>query len=210
MAAPAAWAQRVNGWARRIPAWPIYPLVALWVAWPFYLGLTNQLGPEPINTLERTYGDIAIKLIVAGLAVTPLRDWLGVSLIKFRRAIGVSAFFVVLAHFSVWALLDLRSLSAVWTEVVERPYITFGFSAFLLLIPLAITSNNLSIRRLGPLRWKKLHWLVYPAAVLGALHYFWIAKGFELEAILWCLAIVLLLAVRIRAALRASASRVGA
>jgi len=200
MAAPSPLAQRVNGWTRRIPAWPIYLAVAAWVAWPFYLGVTNQLGPEPINTLERTYGEIAIKLIVAGLVVSPLRTWTGVSLIKYRRAIGVTAFFVVLAHFSVWALLDLQSLSAIWTEIVKRPFITVGFLAFLLLIPLAVTSNNLSIRKMGPQAWKRLHWLVYPASALGALHYFWIAKGFELEAILWCSAIVGLLALRIRAA----------
>lgn len=202
MAAPALWAQRVNTLTRRIPAWLVYIPCAVWVGWLFWLGATNQLGPEPINTLERAYGEFAIKLIVAGLIVTPLRNWTGVSLIKYRRAIGVSAFFVVLAHFSVWALLDLQSLSAIWTEILRRPYITVGFLAFLLLIPLAVTSNNLSIRKMGPLAWKKLHWLIYPAAALAALHYFWIAKGFELEAILWCGAILGLLALRIRAARR--------
>lgn len=209
MAVPAPWAQKTNSWVRKVPAWSIYIVIALWVGWLFWKGLTGRLGAEPINALEREYGGIAIKLIVAGLLVTPLRNWTGVSLIKFRRAIGVSAFFVVLAHFSVWALLDLRSISIIWEEIVKRPYITVGMAAFLLLIPLAVTSNNLSIRRMGPQAWKKLHWLVYPTALLGALHYFWIAKGFELEAILWCLTILGLLALRIRWNRQAQTVRVG-
>ena len=81
-----------------------------------------------------------------GLLVTPLRKWTGVNLLKFRRAIGVSAFFLVLAHFSVWAVLDVQSLERVWTEIVKRPYVTVGMASFVLMIPLALTSNNLSVR----------------------------------------------------------------
>jgi methionine sulfoxide reductase heme-binding subunit len=190
-------AQDINGWLRRVPAWPIYIVCAAWAGWLFWLGDTGGLGAEPINALEREYGEIAIKLVILGLLVTPLRDLTGVSLIRFRRAIGVSAFFLVLAHFLVWALLDLGQLSRIWDDIVKRPYITVGMLAFLALIPLAITSNNLSVRRIGAQGWKRLHKLTYPAAALAALHYFWIAKGFEIEAILHVVVILVLLALRI-------------
>jgi sulfoxide reductase heme-binding subunit YedZ len=188
---------RVNGAVRRLPAAGVYGVCAVWVGWLFWLGATGGLGPEPINALEREYGDLAIKLIVLGLAVTPLRNLTGISLMKFRRAIGVSAFAVVVAHVLVWAVLDLRALDRIWEDILKRPYVTVGMAAFLLLIPLAVTSNNLSLRRMGADAWRRLHRLVYPAAILGAVHYLWIAKGAELEPILWMGAILALLACRI-------------
>jgi len=190
-------AQTINGWLRRLPAWPVYIMGAAWAGWLFWLAASGQLGAEPINRLEREYGQVAIKLIVLGLAVTPLRNLTKVSLLKFRRAIGVTAFGFVLAHFLVWVLLDVQSFARVWEEIVRRPYVTVGFAAFLLLIPLAVTSNNLSLRRLGAANWRRLHWLVYPAAILGGVHYLWIAKVLELEPLLWMAAILGLLALRI-------------
>ena len=126
---PRDWAQRINRATRRIPAWPIYLIGAAWAAWLFWLGLTGGLGPEPINALERRYGEVALQLLVAGLVVTPLRTFTGISLHKFRRALGLSAFFFVLAHFLVWTLLDLSSWSAIGREIVRRPYITIGLRA---------------------------------------------------------------------------------
>ncbi|MCB1407682.1 MAG: protein-methionine-sulfoxide reductase heme-binding subunit MsrQ [Rhodobacteraceae bacterium] len=195
---PKELAQRVNRATRHVPAWPIYLIGAAWAGWLFWLGLTGGLGPEPINALERRYGEVALQLLVAGLVVTPLRTLTGFSLLKYRRALGLTAFFYVLAHFLVWALLDLSSASAIGREIVRRPYITIGFAGFLLLIPLAITSNAASIRRLGAAGWRKLHKLTYPAALLGALHYIWLVKGYPLEPFLYAVAIVGLLALRTR------------
>jgi len=192
----------LNGWVRKVPAWIIYVVGAAWAAWLFYQALTGALGAEPINALERRYGELALQLIVAGLVITPLRNWLGVNLIKFRRAIGVTTFFFVLAHFLVWVLLDVGTLERVWTEIVKRPYVTIGFASFLLLIPLAVTSNNQSLRKLGPLRWCKLHQLTYPAAVLAVLHYIWLVKGWPLEPFVYLSIILGLLALRIRVRLR--------
>lgn len=189
--------QTLNTTLRKIPAWTIYIVSAAYAVWLFYLGLTGGLGVEPINALEREYGEIALKLIVIGLIVTPLRCYVGVNLLKFRRALGVTAFFFVLAHFLVWAVLDVQSLSRVWEEIVKRPYVTVGMASFLLLIPLAVTSNNLSMRKLGGAAWCKLHKLTYPAAVLGAVHYLWLVKGFQLEPIIYFLVICGLLALRI-------------
>ncbi|WP_333714848.1 protein-methionine-sulfoxide reductase heme-binding subunit MsrQ [Yoonia sp.] len=191
-------AGKLNGGLRKVPAWLIYVAGAAYAVWEFWRAL-NQLGPylvEPINVLERSYGEIALKLLVLGLLVTPLRKWTGLNLIKFRRAIGVTAFFFVLAHFLVFAILDVQSLERVWTEIVKRPYVTVGMLSFVLLIPLAITSNNLSVRRLGAATWRKLHKLTYPAAIFAALHYLWLVKGFQLEPIIYLLVILGLVALR--------------
>ena len=190
--------QTINGGLRRIPAWTIYTVGAAYAVWEFWRAL-NQIGPylvEPINVLERAYGEVALILMVVGLTVTPLRKWTGVNLIKFRRAIGVTAFFYVLAHFLVFAILDVQSVSRVWTEIVKRPYVTVGMASFLMLIPLAVTSNNLSVRKLGAATWRKMHKLTYPAAILGAIHYLWLVKGFQLEPIIYLLVILGLVAVR--------------
>lgn len=192
----------VNAALRRVPASSLYVASAGWAAWLFYLGLTGGLGVEPINALERAYGDVAIKLLIAGLAVTPLRRFTGVNLMRFRRAIGLSAFFFVVAHFAVFALLDVQSWDRVWQEIVKRPYVTVGMVSFVALIPLAITSNNPSLRRLGPVVWRRLHRLTYPAAALAAVHYLWIAKGLEIAPIVHAILILGLLALRLPVARR--------
>lgn len=191
-------AGRINGVLRKIPAWTIYIVATVWVVWLFYLALTGGLGVEPINALEREYGELGLKLLILGLLVTPLRKWTGVNLIKFRRAIGVTTFFVILAHFLVWAVLDVQTFARVWTEIVKRPYVTVGMVGFVLMIPLAATSNNLSVRKLGAAFWRKLHKLTYPIAILGAVHYLWLVKGFQIEPIIYLAIILGLLAARVK------------
>lgn len=186
----------INTTLRRIPAWTIYIVGAAWAAWLFFQGVTGALGVEPVEELEHAYGELALQLMVLGLIVTPLRKFAGVNLIKFRRAIGVTAFFYVLAHFLVWAVLDVQTLSAIWADIIKRPYVTIGMASFLMLIPLAVTSNNWSVKRLGAAAWKKIHWLTYPAAILGALHYVWLVKGFQLEPLIYLAVVVGLLLLR--------------
>ncbi|NOD99547.1 protein-methionine-sulfoxide reductase heme-binding subunit MsrQ [Ruegeria sp. HKCCD6228] len=186
----------INQTLRRIPVWVIYLLGALPAPWLFYLGLTGGLGVEPIEALEHRYGELALQLLIAGLAVTPLRRYVGLNLMKFRRAIGVLTFVYVALHLLVWLVLDVQLPSQIWADILKRPYITVGMAAFLLLLPLALTSNNWSVRRLGP-RWRKLHRLVYAAALLGAMHYLLLAKGFQIEPLAYLAAIIALLALRL-------------
>jgi len=188
---------RLNKLLRNLPAWPAYPVSLLYIGWLVWLGATGQLGVEPVETLEHELGKVALYLLVAGLAVTPLRRYVGLNLMKFRRAIGMSCFIFVLAHLLVWAVLDVQALGRVWADILRRPYVTVGMAGFLLLLPLAITSNNLSVRKLGP-RWRKLHRLTYGAAILGAVHYVMLVKGFQIRPILFLVAILGLLALRIR------------
>ena len=193
----AALAQRANGMLRRVPTWPIYFLGFAYMAWLFWRAATDITLIEPIDWLERSYGITSLQLLVATLAVTPLRRFLKISLLKFRRALGLLVFFFVLAHFLVWAVLDVQALAAVWADILKRPYITVGMAAFIVLIPLALTSNHASVRRLGGSGWRRLHWFTYPVAVLGAIHYVWLARGFAIEPLVYLGLILLLLATRL-------------
>lgn len=187
---------RANAALRRIPVWPIYVIATAWVAWVFYKGVSGRLGPDPVNALELSYGLLGLQLLIAGLAVTPLRRFAGLNLLKFRRALGVTAFFVILAHFLVWAVLDVQSLSRVWMEIVKRPYVTVGMVAFVGLIPLAITSNNYMLKKVGGMQWRKLHKLTYPICILAGVHFLWLVKGFQIEPIIYIAVILVLLALR--------------
>lgn len=189
-------ANRINKALRRVPAWPIYVLGTGWAVYLFYLGLTGAMGPEPINALERAYGEVGLQLIVVGLLVTPLQNWTKVNLLKYRRAIGIMTFFFILAHFLVFAILDVQSLERVWTEIIKRPYVTVGMISFVLMIPLVATSNNFSLRKMGGAAWKRLHLLTYPAAIFGALHYVWLAKGFQIEPLVYSAILISLVGYR--------------
>lgn len=178
-----------------VPRWSVYVLGFFPAVQLFYAGLTNQLGPDPVRTLENALGEWALWFLIAGLAVTPLQRFAGVRLIKYRRALGLIAFAYVALHFAVYIFLD-RQLDwwAIWIDILKRPYITIGLASFLLLLPLAFTSNDWSIRRLGAAAWKRLHLLTYIAAPLGALHYILLAKVWHLEPFIY-LSIILLLVV---------------
>ena len=181
-------------------------LPAPWLLWR---GANGMLGVEPIRALEHELGQWALWFLIAGLAVPPLRRCAGLNLLKFRRALGLIAFYHVTCHLLVWIVLDVQIPGQVWADIARRPYITIGMAAFVLMIPLALTSNNWSIRRLGQ-RWRSLHKAVYAAAVLGAVHVVMLVKGFQIEPLIYLAIILLLLALRIipqkrRSALRQSA-----
>ena len=144
----------------------------------FYNALWGSLGVNPLETLTNETGIWTLRLLVATIAITPIRwatKWNPI--ITFRRMIGLFAFFYGVVHFSIYFLFD-RSLmlDGLWEDVVLRPYITVGFTALVLMIPLALTSTKGWIRRLGGKRWNLLHKLVYVSAVLGVLHYWWKVK----------------------------------
>lgn len=191
-------AQKCNAILRRIPTWPVYVLGLLPPLWYFYLGITGELGVEPIKELEHRVGLLALQALIAALIVTPLRKFTGLSLLKFRRAIGLIAFYYVTFHLLVWLLLDVGSLDAIWKDIVKRPFITIGMVSFVLLLPLAVTSNNWSLKKLGAKSWKRLHWLAYPATLLGGIHFVMLVKGWQLESLTYTGIIVVLLAMRLK------------
>ena len=188
----------INKFARGVPTLPLYILFLLPVPWLLYLGQTGGLGREPIIALEHELGEIALQLLILGLTITPLRRYLGINLLKFRRMFGLLAFIYVCLHLAVWVVLDMSLLwQQMWADIWKRPYITIGMAGFLLLVPLALTSNNLSVRKLGAAGWRKLHKLTYAAVILGGLHYIWLAKGIQLEPLLYMAVILGLLALRL-------------
>lgn len=189
--------QPINQGLRKLPAWPLYIVGALPPVWLFIAGLTGNLGVDPVKAMEHQMGEWSLWLIIAGLCVTPLRRFAGINLLKFRRAIGLLAFFYILGHLLVWLILDVQIMSQIIADIIKRPYVTVGMGAFVLLIPLAITSNNWSIRKLGP-RWRKLHKLVYLAAILGGIHYIMLVKGFQIEPLIYTGVILGLLALRLK------------
>lgn len=189
----------INTVLRKVPAWVLYILLILPVPYLFYSAATGGMGVEPINALEREMGELTLKLIILGLAITPLRKYLKLNLLKFRRAIGVMAFAYVAVHLGIWVVLDMSlRFEQMWTDIWKRPYITIGMVAFLGMIPLAVTSNNLSLRKMGGAAWRKMHKLVYPIAVLGGVHYIMVQKVWETEPMIYLAVILALLATRIK------------
>lgn len=190
--------EKLNLALRRVPAWLLYIVLVVPGIWVFYQAVNNQLGADPLKALEFQLGLYALQLMVAVLLITPLRNLLNINLIKFRRTIGLMAFFYVLTHFTVYLWLDQQwGWAAIIKDITKRPYIIIGVLSFLALVPLAVTSNNASIKRLGAASWKKLHRLAYFAAIGGAVHYVLLRKTWEQEPILYVLGVLVLLGYRV-------------
>jgi sulfoxide reductase heme-binding subunit YedZ len=160
--------------------------------------LHDALGADPVAQLEHRSGDWALRLLLATLAITPLRRLTGWHwLIRYRRMLGLFAFFYVSTHLAIYLVIDLGGYwSQLLGEIVKRPYITVGFSAWLLLIPLALTSTRAMMRRLGR-HWQRLHRLVYLAALLGALHFLWLVKADHREPAMYLGVFALLMLARL-------------
>lgn len=142
------------------------------------LGFQDRLGANPIEFITRSTGDWTLYFLCITLAVTPLRRLSGWNwLVRLRRMLGLFVFFYVCLHFTTFIWFDhFFDMQAMWKDILKRPFITVGFSAFVLLIPLALTSTNAMVRRLGR-RWQTLHRLIYVVAVLGILHFWWMRAG---------------------------------
>jgi len=178
---------------------------AVWAVCLYPVGLllyqfqTDNLGANPIEHVTRTLGIWTLRILLASLAMTPLRILFGISWpIAFRRLLGLFAFFSVCLHFSVWIVLDhFFDWPRMGADILKRPYITVGLLALTLLAPLAATSTAGMVRRLGGPAWRRLHRLVYVAGVLGALHFLWLAKKGRDEPFVYAGVLALLLGVRL-------------
>ena len=177
--------------------WMLYVLGFVPAAWSFYLGATGQLIGNPVKIFEHLLGEWALKFLILTLAISPLRDIAGINWVRYRRALGLLAFWYVAMHFLAYMVLDKRlALDMIIEDISKRWFITIGMAALVALIPLALTSNAWSIRKLGP-RWVKLHKLIYPIAALGALHYCLSVKVIGPEQIVYAGLITMLLGWRL-------------
>ncbi|WBL32884.1 protein-methionine-sulfoxide reductase heme-binding subunit MsrQ [Sinirhodobacter sp. HNIBRBA609] len=192
-------AATVNGSLRRVsPGW-IYLAGLIPLAWIVWLGLSNGLGVDPVKEIEHRLGKVALWFLMGGLAITPARRFFGLNLIRYRRAIGLIAFFYLCLHLTAWVVLDMTLLwEQALRDLVKRPYLYLGLTGFAALIPLALTSNNRSVRKLGR-NWRRLHWLVYPAVGLGVVHYLMQMKVVTAEGWAWAATFSTLMVARVAA-----------
>ncbi len=186
-----------------MPTWVVYIIGLSPAMHLFAAAFADRLGPDPLKVLENGLGEWALRFLIVGLCITPVMRFARISLIRYRRSIGLVAFAYVLMHLSVYMALDKQlDMPSILADIIKRPYITIGMTAFILLIPLAATSNNWSIRRMGSKSWQKLHKLVYLAAILGAVHYLMLVKAWPLEPIIYFVIIIALVALRLVQLLR--------
>lgn len=184
----------------------LFVLCLLPFGWLLYGALANTLGANPAEALIRATGDWTLRFLCITLAVTPLRVWTGQpALARFRRMLGLFAFFYVVLHFLSYAWLDMGlDLATIAKDIPKRPFALVGFLALLLMIPLAATSFNRAIKALGAARWQALHRLVYAIVLLGLLHFFWMkaAKNDFGEVAIYAVVIAVLLGWRLQRRLR--------
>ncbi|MFY9627740.1 MAG: protein-methionine-sulfoxide reductase heme-binding subunit MsrQ [Methylocystis sp.] len=183
--------------SKRIPKLAVYAVGFIPAIELLYLGVNDQLGAEPVRALEHGLGLWAMRFLLATLALSPLRQLAGVDLLRFRRQFGLLAFYYVVLHLAAYVAIDMGlDAKALWADIVKRPYVTIGMLGFLLMIPLALTSNNMMIRRMGGHAWARLHRLVYLVAVAGAAHFILVVKSWPLEPIVYAAITALLLGYR--------------
>ncbi len=182
----------------QVPKIAVYIIGFIPAVWLFYAGVTDRLGADPMRYLEQALGLWALRFLIGSLAITPLRQLLGINLLRYRRAIGLLAFYYAALHLITYLVLDQGlDLAAIWADIVKRPYITIGMATFVILLPLALTSNNAAIRRMGGQAWARLHRLVYLAAIGAVLHFILVVKSWPTEPLVYAAIVAALLGYRI-------------
>lgn len=188
---------RLNAVARRVPTWVVYGLGLVPLGLLVWGAVFDTLGPDPVKAIERTLGERGLQFLLASLAITPLRR-VGLNLLRFRRALGLLAFLYVALHLTAWVWLDMGlRWSEMAADLTKRPYIIIGMVGFLVMVPLAATSWNGAIRRMGAAAWGRLHRLAYVAILAGVLHLSLLVKVWTVETLVYVALAVGLLAVRL-------------
>jgi methionine sulfoxide reductase heme-binding subunit len=187
----------LNAQARRVPTWVVYSLGLVPLGFLVWGAIFGGLGPDPVKAIERGLGERGLQFLLASLAVTPLRR-VGLNLLRFRRALGLLAFLYVTLHLVAWIWLDMGlRWSEMLADLTKRPFVIVGMIGFLVLIPLAATSWNGAIRRMGAAAWNRLHKLAYVAILAGAVHLALLSKVWTTEVLIYFGLALALLAVRL-------------
>lgn len=189
--------QQVNAWLRRLPVWAAWLVGLIPLALLVWDALQGHLGVDPVRDIEHRLGRTAIYFLLATLTVTPVLRLLRVNMVRFRQALGLICFTYVACHLLAWVVFDMGLLWAQMArDIVKRPYLIFGMLAFVMLLALAVTSNRFSIRHMRA-GWRRLHRLIYPAAILAAVHWLWALKVWESWPLTILAAILVLLSLRL-------------
>ena len=177
----------------------MHVLCLLPLAWIVTRTFTNDLGANPVEAIIRYLGDWALRFLLIALAVTPLRILTGWNIVgRLRRMLGLYAFAYVILHLTGYVVIDyFFDWATIWKDIVKRTYITVGMAALLMLLPLAITSTDGMVRRLGGAKWRKLHMLVYPAGIAGVIHYFLMIKAGYQQPLLYAVILTVLFGIRL-------------
>ncbi len=186
-------------WVRWVLKPAIFVVSLVPLAWLVADGFAGRLGANPVETIRLYTGDWALRFLLVTLAVTPLRRLTGWNaVLRLRRRLGLFAFFYAVLHFVSYIWLDqFFMFDLIIEDVFDRPYITIGVASFLLLVPLALTSTNAMIRRLGARRWQRLHRLAYVAAVGGVIHFLWLVKSDVSQPVIYGAVLSVLLGYRV-------------
>ncbi|MCB8821385.1 protein-methionine-sulfoxide reductase heme-binding subunit MsrQ [Microvirga rosea] len=181
-----------------VPKIAVYLVGFIPAVWLFYQGINDNLGADPMRYLEQALGLWALRFLVVTLSITPLRQIFDINLLRYRRATGLLCFYYAVLHLVTYLVLDQGlDLEAIGADLVKRPYITIGMATFVILVPLALTSNNAAIRRLGGQAWARLHRLVYVAAIGAVLHFLLVVKSWPPEPLVYTAIVLALLGYRL-------------
>jgi sulfoxide reductase heme-binding subunit YedZ len=195
---------RLNALARRVPTWAVWLLGLVPLALLVWGAVAGSLGVDPVKAIERGLGERGLQFLLASLAITPLRRF-GLNLLRFRRALGLLSFVYVALHLTAWIWLDMGlRFDEMIADLYKRPYVILGMVGFLTMLPLAVTSSNAAIRRLGTVGWARLHRLTYATILAAILHLVLLSKVWSAEVLVYIALVIVLLGFRLlpRAALR--------
>jgi methionine sulfoxide reductase heme-binding subunit len=188
---------RLNTLLRRLPSWAVYGLRLVPLAVLTVGAVQGGLGVDPVKAIEHRLGELGLQFLLASLAITPLR-LVGLNLLRFRRALGLLAFFYIALHLVAWVWLDMGlRWSEVAADLAKRPYVILGMLGFVAMIPLAVTSTNAAIRRMGAANWRRLHRLVYGVLIAGIAHLVLLSKVWTTEILVYAVLATALLALRL-------------
>ena len=184
----------INKTLRRVPTWVVYVAGLALAVWVIFDGLSQT---DPVRGIEWGLGIWSLRLLIVTLVVSPLR-WGGLNLLRFRRQLGLVAFAFVCLHLLSWLTIDMGlRWNQILHDLYKRWYILIGMSAFVLLTPLAISSNNSSIRKLGAKAWNRLHKLAYPATILAVIHFLMVGKVYTSEMLIYAAVVMAVLVLRL-------------
>lgn len=188
---------RINALARRVPTWVVYLLGLVPLGILVWGAIFGGLGPDPVKVIERGLGERGLQFLLASLAITPLRR-VGLNLLRFRRALGLLSFTYVSLHLTAWVWLDMGlRWNEMLADLTKRPFVIVGMIGFLVMLPLALTSYNAAIRRMGAAAWGRLHRLAYVAILAGVVHLALLSKVWTVEVLVYVSLALALLALRL-------------
>ena len=189
----------LNTLLRSLPVSILYCILPIPIPLYFYFGIVNRLGPDPLKYLEHKYGELGLILLLVTLSISPILKYTKINLVKFRRCIGLVAFYYIISHICVYLFLDIGlSMDILISDLKKRYYIIAGFFAFVTLIPLAITSNNIALRKLNFRTWKKIHNFIYVALMLSIFHFILMSKTWTGELYFYIALTVFILILKIK------------